>query len=139
MQEPDVYFAPWIPWGQRTTAGMRWQPGEYLPGRFPDGPPPGGSADPRCGDVAYIGETCGQTLAKRWYQFNRSAFEEKGGHPGDWTYARLYGADAEALYASAFAVTLPEPYASASIRFLKRRLIWEYLVENQQAPPWNSK
>jgi hypothetical protein len=82
--------------------------------------------------VIYIGETCDQTLEKRWYQFNRSGFEQKAGHSGGWTFASQYcnnqiNMPCPWLYVAALPVLTEEPHRSAYIRMIERRLIWEHV------------
>ena len=94
--------------------------------------------------VIYIGETCDQNLAQRWYQFNRSAFEQKPGHSGGWTFSGLYCDNRIVepvgwLYVAALPMTLQEPHSSAYIRFVERWLIWEYVQKFNALPACNSK
>src|SRR5262249_26335183 len=64
-------------------------------------------------ELVYIGITCDRTLKKRWYEFNRSAYERKNGHSEGWTFNSLYCGNeiAEAhpwLYVSCLPVRLED-------------------------------
>src|SRR4051812_34837952 len=85
-------FTPWTPWAKRGDLGLS-SPGVYLLARFGNSRPK--STPSLSASVIYIGETCGQTLRSRLYQFNRSAFLEKLGHSGGATFAETYRAKVE--------------------------------------------
>jgi hypothetical protein len=63
-------FDGWTPWAARSEIDHCDQPGVYLLGRFEASPP--GTVDPVSERVICIGETCDQTLKKRWDQFGRT-------------------------------------------------------------------
>ena len=135
-------FQRWVPWSERYDIRDSEKAGVYLLGRFAAPPPEG--VEPLSESVIYIGETCDQTLAKRWYQFNRSAFEQKPGHSGGWTFSARYCGNCPVkpvgwLYVAPLPVTLDEPHRSAFIRHVERRLIWEYVQKFNALPPCNSK
>src|SRR5437016_11444279 len=81
-------FSPWQHWDLRSTLPDRDSPGVYLLGRFEGGPPR--SVDPADERVLLIGETHNQTLAERWYQFDRCAFKGADGHSGGRTFYKLF-------------------------------------------------
>lgn len=135
-------FRSWTPWAARNDIKDCDQPGVYLLARFDSTPPR--EVEPICGSVIYIGETCDQSLARRWRQFNRSAFEHRLGHSGGWTFSQRYCNSSIAdpvswLYVAALAVMLDEPQRSAYIRFVERWLIWEYVQRFGALPACNSK
>lgn len=78
---------------------------------------------------AYGGETTGQTLADRLRQFNTSAFSERPGHSGGNTFrlTLLETTPLEHLWVSACPVEMGEPYTTAYIKHLERKLLWEYV------------
>lgn len=137
-----VPIGPWIPWRDRFNIKNCDQPGVYLLGQFEGGAPEAVDADADA--VIYIGETCDQTLAKRWYQFNRSAFLQKPGHSGGWTFAATFCENQvvepfEWLYVAAYPVDMEEPKRSAHIRCVERLLLWTFVDRHNRLPRCNSK
>lgn len=135
-------FQQWAPWADKYRVEDRGCPGVYLLARFEAGPP--ARVDPLCPEVVYIGETCTQTLEARWYQFNKSAFEQKAGHSGGWTFAARFCQNKVMppfpwLYVAPLPVRLGEPHCSAYIRFVERLLIWEHVQRFGKLPCCNSK
>ena len=107
--------------------------------RFTDSPPP---VRPSLSHkLIYIGETCGQSLHKRLYQFHRSSFLGKVGHSGGATFANTYQAvqNPQWLYVTTAEVLLEEPQASAYIRYAERALLWEYVQHHGAYPECNRK
>jgi hypothetical protein len=95
--------------------------------------------------VIYIGETVDQSLAERFYQFGRSAFQRKPGHSGGWTFSDrlLCGIKQDHaplwLFVALLSVTLDEPCRSAYIRFVERAAIWDYVQAWGEFPICNVK
>lgn len=131
-------FTPWIRWSNRKDLDLS-KPGIYLLGRFtvsaPTGKPDFSSK------LIYIGETCGQKLGRRLYQFQRSAFLGIEAHSGGSTFAREYSIKSEPswLYLSIQPVALAEPHCSAYIRHVERALLWDYVQEHGKLPRCNRK
>ncbi|MAD80585.1 MAG: hypothetical protein CMJ50_07050 [Planctomycetaceae bacterium] len=97
-------------------------------------------ACPLTEEIIYFGETCSQTLSTRWNQFNRSAFLGKDGHSGGWTYREEFGDEGHSLYVAAFPVDgLPDELQPHFIRFVERKLIWEYILKWERTPVCNRK
>ncbi|MCF6283332.1 MAG: hypothetical protein L3J28_14205 [Candidatus Polarisedimenticolaceae bacterium] len=92
-------------------------------------------------NIIYIGETTEQTIGERLGQFNRSAFKGRPGHSGGNTFRESYskGIKENHLWISACPVDMGEVYTSAYIKYLERRLIWEYVCTYGELPPCNSK
>jgi len=138
-------FTPWTPWPQRKSIvprADRQRPGVYALGRFDEGPPP--TVDLLAPSILYFGETCDQWLIDRWNQFNRSAFSQKPGHSGGCTFAECFMDDQPGdpppwLYVSVLPVALESPQAAAYIRYVERRLIWEYVQRHGRFPACNKK
>lgn len=100
---------------------------------------PGGNTDPQAEEVIYIGETC-RSLEGRFYQFDRSAFQAKIGHSGGWNYREDFGDNSESLYVAAFPVDIGDRVLRPLfIRYVERRLIWEYAVRWGKRPICNRK
>jgi hypothetical protein len=138
----SVIIGPWVQWRDRDKIAKCNQPGVYLLGQFAAEAP--ASVDAAASDVIYIGETCSQTLADRWYQFNRSAFFLKYGHSGGSTFAAEFcqnqaSAPADWLYVAAYPVDMPEPRRSAHIRYVERMLLWQYVSRHDRYPRCNRK
>lgn len=128
-------FTPWLPWERRYELELS-SPGIYLLARSPRKGKP-----TRSSKLLYIGETCGQTLRGRLYQFNRSAFLGKRAHSGGLTFARMFRRKTAPgwLYISVLGSTKKEPYASAYIRFVERAVIWNHVQEHGVSPKCNRK
>lgn len=137
-----VQFSRWMRWqGYSGHSGIE-HPGVYLLGKF-DSPPPTISHIDR--NVIYVGETVDHSLAERLYQFGRSAFQRKEGHPAGWTLFnrlldRVKQDDAPPwLYVALFPVALGEPFCSAYIRFVERSIIWDYVQAWNELPTCNKE
>ena len=131
-------FSDWTPWSARAQLPAR-SPGLYMLARFAGAPPP--VKPSLSSNVIYIGETCGQSLHSRLYQFNRSGFLGKFGHSGGSTFASTYQAEQnpEWLFVAIAEVSLLEPQASAYIRYAERALLWEYVQQHGVYPQCNRK
>jgi hypothetical protein len=115
------------------------RPGVYLLARFTKRPPKGRPT--LSSKMLYIGETCGQSLRSRLYQFNRSAFLEKLGHSGGATFWNTFRPNDETdwLYVSVMSTSDEEPAASAYIRYVERALIWAHVQHHKALPECNRK
>ena len=105
---------------------------------------PAEQPDPRATEIIYIGETCNQTFETRWYQFHRSAFLQKPGHSGGWTFAAQFCNNElvepfDWLYVAAYPVDMGEPHRSCHIRFVERWLIWMHVETHNRLPCCNTK
>jgi hypothetical protein len=138
MESPKIRFSKWVKWDNREVLEDSDYPGVYLLAHFdimPNEP-----ADPITEQIIYIGETCNQNLQKRWYQFNRSAFEGKFGHSGGATYRGKFGDRGETLYVAAYPVKeLNKHLRSFFIRYVERKLIWDFILRYGSVPLCNRK
>lgn len=100
-----------------TALPMFDSPGIYMRANIQEQPPH--SKPSISSQLVYIGETCGQSLHDRLYQFNRSGFLDKFGHSGGATFARTFKPKPEpaCLFVSVMGVDLVEPACSAFIRY----------------------
>lgn len=134
----EVGFSPWVNWESRAEVVGRKQPGVYFIARSEKEP-----EDFRVNNdsIIYIGETTSQTLGDRLRQFNTSAFNVKPGHSGGNTFRETMSHDtiASMLWVSACPVDMGEVYTSTYIKYLERRLIWEYVCTYGCLPPCNSQ
>lgn len=90
--------------------------------------------------IIYIGETCGQTLRQRWKQFATSAFFNKAGHSGGFTYFESFPRKHRANLAVAFATPHDEePLLTHHIRYLERRWLFRYVQAHGLPPSCNRK
>jgi hypothetical protein len=132
MPDPAVRFTPWTRWADRAAIQNSHLPGVYLLGRFAAAPR---QVDPQAAEVVYIGEVHDNSLLSRWQQFHRAAFEGKPGHAGGLAYGGLIADDGADLYVAAF---VPEGLTRAMralyIRYVERKLVWEY-ASRWGAPP----
>ncbi len=137
MEDSEIIFSHWTRWTERTLLKGIHSPGVYLLAHFDV--EPAGQANPRAKQIVYIGETC-KNLMRRWRQFNRSAFEGKFGHSGGRTYRRVFDDQGDNLYVAAFAVEgLDEQIRSLFIRYVERKLIWDFARNWGAAPRCNRK
>ncbi len=136
--EPTVQFSRWCRWTDRDSLGGMDAAGVYALACFDENPPT--AVDVLDERTVYIGETCDNSLSGRLWQFNRSAFLQKNGHSGGWSFGSRCAGQGENLYVSVFPVsTLHEPHRSAFIRYTERRLLWEFVLRWGRRPLCNSK
>ena len=128
-------FSKWTKWKSRHSFEDRKYPGVYLLGRFLGGAPH--KVNKLDKNIIYIGETT-STLGKRWAQFHRSAFLGRKGHSGGCTYRKRYKNEGDNLYVTAsFDNGKGERKGSLYIKYLERKLIWEYAKKYGKAPECN--
>ena len=137
----DYTITEWTPWEERLNIAGVTHPGVYLLAHFETAPPP--DMDPTDAAILYIGETC-RSLRKRWANFNRAVSEGKPGHSGGLTYHAAFcmehpEAYRDRLYVSAIPIALLEPHASAFIRHIERKLLWDFVQRHGRYPACNSK
>ena len=139
MKLPKILFSGWARWADRTAIDNIDAPGIYILAQFKK--PPIGNADPQVQDIIYIGETCDRTLEKRWDNFHHAAFQEKNGiHSGGETYRKKLNDTGDNLYVAAFPVNeLSYQLRPLFIRYVERKLIWEYAQKWGVAPKCNKK
>ena len=129
----DVY------WNDNRRSMLMQNPGVYLLACFEQTPEE--VADPCNERVVYIGETTGQDLSDRLYQFNRSAHEGKDGHSGGWTYRDLKEAGKLPEGSLHVAVlSLPRDthaFLSFYIKHQERFAIWTYVDRHGRPPHCN--
>ena len=135
-------FCPWTPWRNRGEIHLANGPGVYVLAQFEEAPPT--IVDPIDSQVIYIGETCSQTLLSRWYQFKRSAFARSRGHSGGCNFSVRFmndekGDAPEWLFVSSYAPKIEEPRCSAYIRYLERKLMWDFVDKHGRLPICNAK
>lgn len=135
-------FQPWVHWDKRCSVADCHRPGIYLLRHFDHSPP--SEVDPLEAPLIYVGETCDQSLEKRWYDFNRSAYLCKNGHSGGWTFNNLFCADQPSavhpwLYVAALPIHLEGQHLSAYIRFVERWIIWAHVERHGTYPRCNKK
>lgn len=132
----EVGFCDWRLWSERTELEGKNLPGVYFIARSKKKP------DNYRGNndfIIYIGETTGQTLADRLHQFNTSAFSARPGHSGGNTFRStlLETTPLEHLWVSACPVDMGQPYTTAYIKHLERKLLWEYVCTWGRYPDCN--
>ncbi len=135
----NIQFSVWKAWSKRDSIKNSGKyPGIYLLAQFPDGPPRKVNISSK--NIVYVGETVGQTLQGRWYQFDRSAFRGKFGHSGGKTYRIIIGRSSRSLFVSAFPVTYDtETFSKAYIRYVERLLLYHYVRKHGDFPKCNRK
>ena len=138
MKSAKIKYSKWTPWADRHTIKESNMPGVYLLARYKRCP--SGKANTTSKRIVYIGETCQNSLLGRWRAFNRSALLNIRGHSGGRTYRRLFGKDIKDLCVCAVTVQgLNRSLQPLYIRYLERKLIWEYAQKRGKEPICNSK
>jgi len=137
MEMPQIKFSKWFQWAERTKIENIDSPGVYILAKFKEIPI--GNAKTNDENIIYVGETCDQTLKKRWYQFNNSAFRDKPGHSGGWSYESTFKDNGEDLYVAALPVKLPDNLKHLFIRYLERKIILEFALKYNLQPKLNKK
>jgi len=131
-------FSGWFLWKEREESEDIDCPGVYLLAHFPGGAPI--EVDPQAREVVYVGETCGQGLKKRLRQFEKSAATGKHAHAGGRNYHTEFGSIREDLSVAIWAALDLNPKTGpAFIRFIERKLIWEYAKKWGEMPCCNRK
>jgi hypothetical protein len=138
----EITFSKWLKFGCHEDAHEAALPGVYMLAHFkcePDGVP-----DPALNEIVYIGETTGQTLAKRLYAFRRSAFAAKLAHSGGSTYSERFFDSKPAseppkhLYVALYGVNEKQPALSkAKVKFIERFCLLRHVEENGGYPECN--
>lgn len=137
MHIPKVRFTPWVKWSKRNSLINKDYPGVYLLAHF--NRIPSGRANPYTRQIVYIGETCG-SLKSRWKQFERTAFQGKEEHSGAITYRKVIGGRGNNLYVAAFPVdNLDKKIQPLFIRYIERKLIWNFVKKIDLTPKCNKK
>ncbi|SLM63044.1 MULTISPECIES: hypothetical protein [Dickeya] len=91
--------------------------------------------------IIYIGETTSQTLIRRINQFAVSAFNEKPGHSGGNTFRHKHynTVPQNHLWISVCPIEYRDTYTSAYIKYLERKLLWEFVFTHGKLPECNKK
>ncbi len=147
MNLPDIVFSKWTRWTARTNLGEIINlHGVYILARFTTPPP--GNANPQAQEVIYIGETCAQSLKKRWSDFDHAAFDKGHNHSGGRKYKKEFPGNGNNLFVAAFPVSklndeicdeLNNKLRPFFIRYVERKLIWEYAEKYLTHPKYNTK
>lgn len=136
--QPAISFTPWLPWDERNLVKNAHLPGIYLLAHWDYRAP--SAVDPLARAIVYIGETTDSSLMGRWQQFHRAAFEGKPGHSGGIAYNSSFGDGGETLYVAAFAPqSLSREMRVLFIRYVERKLIWEWALRWDGPPLCNTK
>jgi len=138
MREPIIKFSDWVEWKSRSSLDNINFHGVYLLAHFHEEPPKQLLTDNK--KIIYVGETCNRTLRERWNQFNQSAFTGNKGHSGGRTYFKTFCGQNKKLYVSAFLVNdFKNDLHPYFIRYVERKLIWEYSKKWCTSPICNRK
>ncbi|WP_143189368.1 hypothetical protein [Paraburkholderia lycopersici] len=142
MQDQFMLSA-WVRYGEHKTLKDCRLPGIYVLAHFKK--PPVSTASVTSKEVIYIGETTGQDIAKRLYQFGRSAFKRLPAHSGGWRYSDEFLGSSEIdqppnnLYVSIMGVNQSDTeQATVYIKYLERSAIWLFFQKNKSLPRCNA-
>jgi len=136
VQGIRLKFSAWHRWNERARIPWANEPGVYL---LVLRVKSGEQCDPTDKRIIYIGETCA-TFARRWRQFNRSAFEGKRGHAGGITYRKEIHKPSGKLFVAACASLIEgDLHCSSFIRFLERKLLLDFVRMNGRLPKCNKE
>jgi ribosomal protein L19 len=136
---PSITFSNWTLWTDRTNIKGVENPGVYMLAHFANPP---NTIDLNEREIIYIGETCDQSLCKRWEAFHGCAVgSRKKGHSGGVTYREVFaGENVEQLFVAALPVDkLSVEIRPLFIRYIERKLIFEYALQWEKAPQCNRK
>jgi len=134
-------FTAWMKFDEYKNISEKNSPGIYLLATF--NKKPTGRANPLAPEIFYIGETTKQNLAKRLYQFSRSAFSRKSAHSGGWSYSKHIlknqprKAAPKNLYVAVISINKSEPENTIYIKLAERTLLWNYFKKNNSPPNCN--
>lgn len=139
MKIPKIIFSKWVRWTNRTSLHNVDAPGIYIIAQFRELPT--GNVDTEMQDIIYIGETCSQTLKKRWNNFHAAVFNGKNGvHSGGETCRKILKDNGVNLSVAAFPVNeLNNQIRPSFIRYVERKLIWKYARKWGKTPTCNKK
>jgi hypothetical protein len=140
MRRPAIKFSGWFAWHRRKEVPVTSAPGIYLLAKFRSAPK--GNADPLDQGIIYVGETT-RSHSQRWYEFNNSAFNNKPGHSGGWSYVDRYNDSGRGLYVAVMPVTvtsLPdEGVRNMFIQYVERKILVDFTFRFGHPPPLNKK
>ena len=137
MKLPDIVFTKWFRWSERNSIENSDLPGVYILAKFRS--VPRGRANMKDEKIIYFGETC-RPLKTRWNDFNRSAFQSKFGHSGGSTYKEIFNDMGKNLYVAALPIQeLLGDLRPFFIRFVERKLIFDYALKHVKTPRLNLK
>jgi len=138
-QIPEIFFSEWIRWRERSSLDNISFSGVYLLAHFDDHPKL--IANHLNNNVIYIGETCAQQLRKRLNDFHRCAIGKADTHSGGVSYWKQFGVSAiNHLYVAIFPVAnISSSLKPLFIRYVERKLLFEYAIEWGKAPLLNKK
>jgi len=131
-------FSKWTSWNKRNDRDNINCPGVYLLALFEKNVPE--EANILDKNIVYVGEThtISRSLKQRWYEFNNSAFRNKSGHSGGWTYADKISGNGENLYVSVYPVKdMDEKLIPLHIKYIERKIIYEFTLKWGDKPICN--
>ncbi len=135
-------FSEWTKFSNREKLAGINVPGVYLLAHFER--KPSGRANFTSDRIVYIGETTSQTILKRLYQFQRSAFKKKTSHSGGGSYndkcllGKAVTEEPNNLCVAILPVNKEYKERKAYIKYVERLAIWEFFVKNKVYPKCNS-
>lgn len=139
MELPSIEFSSWYKWKERIEIPNIDKWWIYIIAKFDDVPNEN-HANPVDKNIIYIWETCWQSLQKRLYQFDNSAFRLKDGHSGWWSYNTIYWDSWDDLYVAVYSVfDLPEHLTSLHIRYVERKIMLDYALRHNKSTKLNKK
>ncbi|WP_219704090.1 hypothetical protein [Marinomonas lutimaris] len=142
MNIPDYKFKEWVPFDSYKEIDGVGFPGVYILAHFTRKP----YSEPctSSSNIVYVGETTGQTISKRLYQFKQSAFLRKRAHSGGWSYSDKYlkgkisRESPNKLYVAILPVDRPHKESKAYIKLVERLVIWDFFQKNKAYPSCNT-
>ncbi|VVD63246.1 hypothetical protein PAQ31011_00205 [Pandoraea aquatica] len=139
----DFKLSPWVKFKDYKSLDDCRLPGIYVLARFDS--PPSSPASVTAKEIVYIGETTGQDIAKRLYQFGRTAFGRFPAHSGGSKFSdefldkRVCEQPPDDLYVAIMGVSpAGAEKASVYIKFLERAAIWLFFQKYNALPRCNS-
>jgi len=148
-ETPRIKFSRWKPWKERDTIKEKKSPGVYLLAHFRRSPR--GRTNRYAEEIVYIGIS-NKSLGDRLASFHRTAFKDGTGHKGARTYRSRKNFNTfknrentrrrqKVLYVATFPVnpkkTSDDTLRKCFIRYVERKLIWDYCKEHARRPKCN--
>lgn len=140
---PPIRFSRWTKWDKKDSIPGIDYPGIYVLAIFKSRLPR--KVDLFAKEIIYIGETCAtkRNIKKRLCEFDNSAFHPKYGHSGGCTFRKLFKNQLDwakdHLYISAMPAKLKRNINDLFIRFVERKLIFQYARTYGIRPRCNRK
>jgi hypothetical protein len=128
-----LQFCGWLLWKERDKIYCIDKLGVYILGKYDGEGSVPSAVDFLDENIIYIGMTnVGKTTSfgQRLEQFHRTAFQNKDGHAGGFTYRRYYAADQEGLYVSVCPVYWTDEHGKLLVQIDEKEELEEFIIDH---------